>query len=248
MPKIQLMVVQATPFCNIDCKYCYLPDRKSKAVVSHDTLTNLFTQIFDADMASDDDFTVIWHAGEPMVLPVDFYREAFRLVDRLKPAGLRLTHSFQTNGTLITDEWCDFFRSEKINLGVSIDGPKRFHDRNRLTRSGLGTFDKTIAGIRRLRRNDVPFHVISVLSTASLAATTTAVGHGSPSRPPAMAATRPMTPASTPGTSTPRSHASTTASSAAATTARSRAAKPAGPRTRSTISVARSATKCATAA
>jgi uncharacterized protein len=170
VPKIQLMVVQATPFCNIDCKYCYLPDRRSKAVVSTDTLTNLFTQIFDADMASDDDFTVIWHAGEPMVLPVDFYREAFRLVDRLKPAGLRLTHSFQTNGTLITDEWCDFFRSEKINLGVSIDGPKRFHDRNRLTRSGLGTFDKTIAGIRRLRRNDVPFHVISVLSTDSLAA------------------------------------------------------------------------------
>jgi uncharacterized protein len=168
MPKIQLMVVQATPFCNIDCKYCYLPDRRSKAVVARDTLVNLFTQIFAADMAHDD-FTVIWHAGEPMVLPIDFYRDAFRLVDQLKPAGFRLTHSFQTNGTLITDEWCDFFRSERVNLGVSIDGPKRFHDRNRLTRSGLGTFDKTIAGIRRLRSTGVPFHVISVLSTDSMA-------------------------------------------------------------------------------
>ena len=169
MPKIQLMVVQATPFCNIDCRYCYLPDRRSKAVVSRDTLVNLFTQVFAADMAHED-FTVIWHAGEPMVLPIAFYRDAFRLVDSLKPAGLRLTHSFQTNGTLITDEWCDFFKAENVNLGVSVDGPQRFHDRNRLTRSGLGTFDKTIAGIRRLRGNGVPFHVISVLSTASLAA------------------------------------------------------------------------------
>jgi uncharacterized protein len=104
-----------------------------------------------------------------MVLPIAFYRDAFRMIDCLKPADLPLAHSFQTNGTLINEVWCDFFIEEKVNLGVSIDGPKRFHDRNRLTRSGRGTFDKTIAGIRLLRRRDVPFHVISVLSTASLA-------------------------------------------------------------------------------
>jgi uncharacterized protein len=169
LPKIQLLVVQATPFCNIDCRYCYLPDRRSKAVVERDTLVNLFTKVFAAGMAHED-FTVIWHAGEPMVLPIEFYRDAFRLVDGLKPAGVKLTHSFQTNGTLIDDAWCAFFKAERVNLGVSIDGPKRFHDRNRLTRSGLGTFDKTIAGVRCLRRNEVPFHVISVLSTDSLAA------------------------------------------------------------------------------
>jgi len=79
-------------------------------------------------------------------------------------------HSFQTNGTLVDEAWCDFFSEERVNVGVSIDGPRQFHDRNRLTRSGRGTFDRTIAGIRLLRRREVPFHVISVLSRASMAA------------------------------------------------------------------------------
>jgi len=105
-----------------------------------------------------------------MVLPIAFYREAFRMIDRAKPSELAITHSFQTNGTLIDDEWCNFFAEEHVNVGVSIDGPKHLHDRNRLTRSGRGTFDKTITGIRLLRRHEVPFHVISVLSTASMAA------------------------------------------------------------------------------
>jgi uncharacterized protein len=88
----------------------------------------------------------------------------------LKPAGLPVRHAFQTNGTLINEEWCSFFAEEKVDVGVSIDGPRYFHDRNRLTRAGRGTFDKTIAGIRALRRADVPFHVISVLSSESMSA------------------------------------------------------------------------------
>ena len=81
-----------------------------------------------------------------------------------------MTHAFQTNGTLIDDAWCEFFAAEQVKVGVSIDGPQPLHDINRVTRSGRGTFDRTIAGIRRLRRHRVPFHVISVLSAESLAA------------------------------------------------------------------------------
>ena len=169
MPRIELLVIQPTPFCNIDCRYCYLPDRNSKAVVTRDTLSNLFSQVFASGWVRDC-LSVVWHAGEPMVLPIAFYRDAFRMIDRLKPAELLMTHSFQTNGTLINEAWCDFFAEEHVNLGVSIDGPKPLHDRNRLTRSGRGTFDKTIAGIRLLRRHRMPFHVISVLSMDSMAA------------------------------------------------------------------------------
>jgi len=169
MPRIQLLVVQPTPFCNIDCRYCYLPDRTNKAVVAEATLANLFSQVFASGWV-EKGVTIVWHAGEPMVLPIDFYRRAFRLVDRLKPPGLLVTHAFQTNGTLIDDSWCDFFTAEQVNVGVSVDGPQRLHDINRVTRSGRGTFDRTIAGIRRLRRQGVPFHVISVLSAESLAA------------------------------------------------------------------------------
>ncbi len=169
MPHIQLLVIQPTPFCNIDCRYCYLPDRTNKAVVAEATLANLFSQVFASGWVRDG-LSIVWHAGEPMVLPVDFYRRAFRLIDGLKPSALSLTHSFQTNGTLIDDVWCEFFAAEQVNVGVSVDGPQRLHDINRVSRSGRGTFDRTIAGIRRLRRHGVPFHVISVLSPESLAA------------------------------------------------------------------------------
>jgi uncharacterized protein len=168
VPRIELLVIQPTPFCNIDCRYCYLPQRNSRAVVAPATLLNLFTQVFASGWLKDC-LSVVWHAGEPMVLPIAFYRDAFRMIDRAKPAELAVTHSFQTNGTLIDDAWCDFFEEAHVNVGVSIDGPKRLHDRNRLTRSGRGTFDRTIAGIRLLRRHKVPFHVISVLSAASMA-------------------------------------------------------------------------------
>jgi uncharacterized protein len=169
VPRIELLVVQPTPFCNIDCRYCYLPDRNSKSVVARQTLHNLFSQVFASGWIGDC-LSVVWHAGEPMVLPIDFYRDAFRMIDRLKPAEVVVAHSFQTNGTLIDQAWCAFFADEPVGVGVSIDGPKHFHDRHRLTRAGRGTFDRTIAGIRLLRRHQVPFHVISVLSAASMAA------------------------------------------------------------------------------
>ncbi|HXP02603.1 MAG TPA: cyclophane-forming radical SAM/SPASM peptide maturase GrrM/OscB, partial [Stellaceae bacterium] len=169
MPRIQLLVVQPTPFCNINCRYCYLPDRTNKAVVSDNTLKNLFSQVFASGWA-DDGLSVVWHAGEPMVLPIEFYQRAFALIDQLKPAELPLNHSFQTNGMLLSDAWADFIVEAKINLGVSIDGPRRFHDMNRVNRAGRGTFDRVIAGVRLLRRRGVPFHVISVLTADSLTA------------------------------------------------------------------------------
>jgi uncharacterized protein len=169
MPTIDLLVVQPTPFCNIDCKYCYLPDRNSKAVVAPQTLRNLFSQVFASGWVQNC-LSVVWHAGEPMVLPIAFYRDAFAMIENLRPRDLSVVHSFQTNGTLIDEAWCAFFTEAKVNLGVSVDGPRYLHDRNRVTRSGRGTFDRAIAGIRLLRRCEVPFHVISVLSSASMAA------------------------------------------------------------------------------
>lgn len=163
-----MVVVQTTAFCNIDCSYCYLPDRNNKHVIAVETVERLFREIFASGWASRE-LTVVWHAGEPLVAPLAFYREAFAIIERLRPTHLVVKHSFQTNGTLIDDAWCAFFREWNTGVGVSIDGPRELHDRNRKTRSGAGTFDRTIAGIRRLRANDVPFHVISVLSRDSLA-------------------------------------------------------------------------------
>ncbi len=168
-PRIDVLVVQPTPFCNINCRYCYLPDRSDKTAIRPDTLAVLFEKVFSSGWLGDE-LTVIWHAGEPLVMDIDFYREAFRLIESLRPQTLRLRHSIQTNGMLIRREWCGLFREWQVGVGVSIDGPQQINDANRLSRTGRSTFDRTIAGIRLLRQEGVPFHVISVLTRQSMAA------------------------------------------------------------------------------
>lgn len=167
-----MVVVQPTAFCNINCTYCYLPNRDNKHVIAQSTVTRLFEEIFASGWTSPE-ITVVWHAGEPLVVPVSFYREAFATIEQLRAkAGSQpviVKHSFQTNGMLIDAEWCRLFLEWNVGVGVSIDGPRELHDRHRKTRSGKGTFDRTLAGIRSLRSHGVPFHVISVLSRESLA-------------------------------------------------------------------------------
>jgi len=167
VPRVEVVVVQPTPFCNINCSYCYLPQRDDRTVISQSTIANLFGKLFVCGW-SDSQLTVIWHAGEPLVVPVGFYRQAFAAIEAMRPPGIDLVHAFQTNGMLITPEWCELFTDWKVIVGVSIDGPKAMHDARRRTRAGGGTFDRTLAGIRLLRARDIPFHVISVLSRAAL--------------------------------------------------------------------------------
>lgn len=164
-----LLVVQPTPFCNIDCTYCYLPNRSSKKRLSSETAAIVFEKLFRFPTIRGA-VTIVWHAGEPLVLPVSYYEQMFDLIKSLAPSDLEVYHSFQTNGTLISDEWCEFIKRWQINVGVSIDGPAQFHDLNRKQRNGSGSFERTFEGLRKLQRADIPFHVISVLTVESMAA------------------------------------------------------------------------------
>lgn len=167
MPTVNFVILQPTPFCNISCKYCYLPHRSSKAKMTFETIEKTFSGLFGSGWVGEE-LLVVWHGGEPLVLPVDYYERAFRAIRDLTPAGTKVEHGFQTNGVFIDEEWCSFFKKHNANVGVSIDGPEAIHDANRLTRSGKGTFPEVIGGIRCLRRNGVEFTVITVLSAASL--------------------------------------------------------------------------------
>jgi uncharacterized protein len=164
---LELLVLQPTPFCNINCSYCYLPDRQSTRRMSPETLDQTLAWVFASGLVRQP-FAVLWHAGEPLVVPVSFYEEAIRLVARHNQAGVPVVHSFQTNATLIDAGWCDFFRRKDVNLGVSVDGPAHLHDRCRRTRQGKGTLDRVLAGIHLLHEQDVPFFVITVLTADSL--------------------------------------------------------------------------------
>jgi len=166
-PLIQTVVLQPTPFCNINCRYCYLPQRDATTVMPLETVIALFEKIFASGWSSPC-LTIIWHAGEPLVLPISYYKAAFEAIEARRPPSIQLRHCVQTNGMLLTQDWCDFIKKWHIGVGVSIDGPRHLHDANRVTRAGKGTFDRTLDGIRLLRRENVPFHVITVLSEKSM--------------------------------------------------------------------------------
>ncbi|MBB5048051.1 uncharacterized protein HNR60_002812 [Rhodopseudomonas rhenobacensis] len=165
--RTRLLILQPTPFCNIDCGYCYLPDRNDRHRMSFDIVEAAVRLVFQHELAAQD-FTVVWHGAEPLVLPVSWYRHAFAAASRGAPQGTVLAHAMQTNATLINDEWCDFFLENSIRVGVSIDGPARLHDARRRTRSGKATHARVVEGIQLLQRKNVPFHVICVIGQQTL--------------------------------------------------------------------------------
>jgi uncharacterized protein len=165
--RLQLLVVQPTPFCNLDCSYCYLPDRDNRKVMASSTLETLARKVFAAHLPAPQ-LSVVWHAGEPLVVSITWFGEAFASIARHCPPGINVTYHFQTNGVLIDDRWCDFIQAHPVRIGVSIDGPAWLHDRHRKTRNGDGTHARVMKGIERLKAHSIPFHVICVLTRESL--------------------------------------------------------------------------------
>lgn len=167
MNPVNLIVLQPTPFCNIDCGYCYLPSRNDTNRMSDEVLASAFKTIFRSNRIKES-VRVVWHAGEPLTLPTAYYENAFQIIAAAKPDDVAVHLGFQTNGTLITDEWCDLFIRNSVDIGLSVDGFAQLHDANRKTRSGKNTHASTMEGIRRLQDRGVSFYVITVLTRKAL--------------------------------------------------------------------------------
>lgn len=164
----RLLVLQPTPFCNIRCAYCYLPDRDNKSRMSLEVVRLAVQRLADDGLLSDR-LTIVWHAGEPLAMPRSFYDEAIDVIGVLAGARCRVTHALQTNAMLIDDDWCRLFLNHGIRIGVSVDGPAFLHDAHRRTRRGHGTHARVMAGVARLRAHGIPFHAIAVATARTLA-------------------------------------------------------------------------------
>ncbi len=113
--------------------------------------------------------SVVWHAGEPLVLSSAFYSPLFQALEsKLAPEGVSIQHSIQTNGTLISQQWCDLINQYGIKTGISIDGPREVHDAYRRTRNGKGTFDQVMEGLSLLASNGIGYHGIAVVTEKSI--------------------------------------------------------------------------------
>jgi uncharacterized protein len=167
--KVQLLVLQSTPFCNLDCTYCYLPNRDARDRMSPRVIRAAVENVIRNDLLGER-LCVVWHSGEPLVPGPGFYRTAFEQIREAVAGRCPVHHSIQTNGTLLDDPWCDLFAEHDIRVGVSIDGPAHIHDRARRTRDGRGTHAQVMRGVEHLLRRRIPFHALAVLTAASLGA------------------------------------------------------------------------------
>jgi uncharacterized protein len=165
--RLRLLVMQPTGFCNLNCSYCYLPDRHIANRMSFQTLDAVFTDLLTAPFLGKR-LAVVWHAGEPLTVGIPFYERAVEAGIRLSMRGCQVTHSIQTNATLINEDWCAFFKRNDIRVGVSLDGPAFLNDLNRKTRTGKGTHAQTMRGLECLRKNGIDFYAICVLTRDSL--------------------------------------------------------------------------------
>jgi uncharacterized protein len=168
---INLVIIQPTSFCNLNCSYCYLPDRARRNELDVELVDPIFRRIFESPFVGDG-FTVCWHAGEPLAMPLSFYEDVFGRIDaasrRYNHTNARIVQSLQTNAVPINQAWCDFFLHHDVQVGVSIDGPAFVHDAHRKTRAGQGSHAAAMRGVELLQRNGIGFNVIAVISESSL--------------------------------------------------------------------------------
>ena len=162
-----VMLKPAGSLCNLRCKYCYYLEKNKlynntrKQVLSDELLEKFIKEYIEAQTTPEVLFT--WHGGETLMRPISFYRRALEL-QRTYARGRAIDNSIQTNATLLTDEWCRFFKENNFLVGVSIDGPQEFHDEYRRTAGGGPTFRQVMRGIDLLNKHGVEWNALAVVN------------------------------------------------------------------------------------
>lgn len=160
------MVKPIGPSCNMDCTYCYYLDKKTmykkcSDFAMSDDILEIFTKQYIDSQPGNVLFTL--HGGEPLLRGIEFFKKAFLLQQRFAK-GKHIENTIQTNGLLVTEEWCRFFKDNNILVGISIDGPEHIHDKYRKLKNGNSTFTSVMRAIELFKKHDVQFNNLSVVS------------------------------------------------------------------------------------
>ena len=164
---LYVMLKPAGAHCNLACKYCYYLEKNKlyptaqRHLMSDEILEQFTREYIEAQTMSQVLFT--WHGGEPLLRSIDFYRKALSLQQKYA-GGRRIDNVIQTNGTLLTDEWCEFFAQNHWLVGISIDGPQPYHDHYRLTAAGKPSWKKVMQGIKLLKKHGVEWNAMAVVN------------------------------------------------------------------------------------
>ena len=170
--EFQVFVKPVGAACNLRCSYCYYLEKEyirrgpGGSVMNDEVLEEYIRQHIEATDGSEVFFS--WHGGEPAVAGLEFFRRAVAIQKRVAPDGCRVLNGLQTNATLIDQEWGEFLREEGFYVGVSLDGPERFHNINRVRHDGSGTFADVMRGLGVLRAHGVPHEILCVVSSENV--------------------------------------------------------------------------------
>ena len=167
---LYVMAKPAGSLCNLACTYCYYLEKKElyrdvaspqSQQMSDEVLERYVREYIGSQSTEEVVFT--WHGGEALLRPLSFYQKAVRL-QRKYAGGHRIINTLQTNGTLLNDEWCRFFKSNHFLVGISLDGERTYHDALRRTPSDKPSFDRVMRGVRLLQRHGVDFNILAVVN------------------------------------------------------------------------------------
>lgn len=164
---LYVMLKPAGAHCNLACKYCYYLEKNKlyptaqRHLMSDEMLEQFTREYIEAQTMNQVLFT--WHGGEPLLRSIDFYRKALSLQQKYA-GGRHIDNVIQTNGTLLTDEWCEFFAQNHWLVGISIDGPQPDHDHYRLTAAGKPSWKKVMQGIKLLKKHGVEWNAMAVVN------------------------------------------------------------------------------------
>jgi len=170
MQPFTLLIKPSGSDCNIDCAYCFYKGRDASVGTGRQRMSGEVLDKLVRDYMKLG-FPVVgfaWQGGEPTLMGVDFFAKAVELQKKYVTSGQQISNTLQTNGVLLDDNWCRFFHDNKFLLGISIDGPKEFHDRYRVDHAGAGTFERVMRGIQTCKRHDVEFSALVLLNNVNV--------------------------------------------------------------------------------
>jgi uncharacterized protein len=169
-PAFHLLAKPTGAICNLDCQYCFFLAKEqlypgSKFRMTDDLLETYIQQLLNAHRTPE--VTVAWQGGEPTLMGLEFFRHAVNLVEHYKKPGQIVSHTLQTNGTRLDDEWGRFFKQHNFLIGLSIDGSQPLHDAYRVDKQGQGSFDRVMQGWKILQKHNVDLNILCTVNAAN---------------------------------------------------------------------------------
>ena len=170
MPAASILIKPASANCNMDCEYCFYKclssnrEEYSKGFMTEETLEKLIIQAIDY---AEGYVAFAFQGGEPTLAGISFYKKAVELQKKYNTKNITIENTIQTNGMAIDEEWAKFLAKNNFLVGLSLDGPKKIHDRHRRDVQGEPTFERVMHTISLFDKYNVQYNILSVITNES---------------------------------------------------------------------------------